>query len=122
MAKYNFNQIIFEGNVTKDPESRFTPDGKQVSNFTVGVNYGDTVTWYRVTAWQKTAEACNTYLKKGAAVLVQGRLTPDSNGNPRVWEGTDGVSHASFEVTAQVVRFLSGKGEQATERDDEVPF
>ena len=121
MAKYNFNQIIFDGNVTKDPESRFTPDGKQVSNFTVGVNYGDTVTWYRVTAWNKTAEACNTYLKKGAAVLVQGRLIPDDDGNPPMWLKKDGTHGASFEVTAQVVRFLSGKNE-TSQTDGDVPF
>ncbi len=65
-------------------------------------------------AWGKTGEICNQYLKKGSKVLVEGRLTADAaTGGPRVWTGQDGSTRASFEVNAQTVRFLSSRGETA---------
>ena len=55
---------------------------------------------------------CNTYVKKGSKVLIEGRLTPDaSTGGPRIWNRQDGSAAASYEVTAQTVRFLSSRGE-----------
>ena len=58
------------------------------------------------------AETCNQYLKKGSKVLVEGRLTADTaTGGPRIWNGQDGEPRASFEVTAQTVRFLSSRNE-----------
>jgi single-strand DNA-binding protein len=58
------------------------------------------------------AETCNQYLHKGSKVLVEGRLTADSaTGGPRIWTGQDGQPRASFEVSAQTVRFLSSRGE-----------
>jgi single-strand DNA-binding protein len=74
----------------------------------------DETTWFRVTAWRRQAEICNEYLQKGRPVLVEGRLNPDENGNPRIWTGNDGVARTSFEVTAQTVKFLpSGRGDAA---------
>jgi single-stranded DNA-binding protein len=76
----------------------------------------------------------NEYLRKGRQVLVEGRLNPDDNGNPRVWTGNDGQARASFEVTAQTVRFLGGRGEggdfgpgedfapSGPPSEDEIPF
>jgi single-strand DNA-binding protein len=62
--------------------------------------------------WGKMAETCNQYLKKGSKVLVEGRLTADAaTGGPRIWTGQDGSPRASFEVTAQTVRFLSSRSE-----------
>ena len=58
---------------------------------------------------------CNQYLSKGSKVLVEGRLSADPNtGGPRVWTGQDGSTRASFEITAQTVRFLSSRGEIPT--------
>ena len=68
--------------------------------------------WFRVSAWGKTAEVCNQYLKKGSKVLVEGRLTPDkTTGGPRIFTRGDGSAGSSFEVTAATVRFLSSRGE-----------
>ena len=116
-----YHVIIVVGNVGKDPSMRYTPSGQAVTSFSVaterkytgqsGEQMKETV-WFRVSTWGKTAEACNNYLKKGSKVLVEGRLTPDkATGSPRIWTKADGSSGASFEITAQNVRFLSARGE-----------
>ncbi len=116
-----FHTIIIVGNVGRDPEMRYTPSGQPVTSFSVATSRKYTASngepvnetiWFRITTWGKQAEICNQYLKKGAKVLVEGRLTPDKNtGGPRIWQRQDGTSGASFEVTAQTVRFLSPRGE-----------
>ena len=116
-----YQTIIIAGNVGRDPEMRYTPSGQAVTSFSVATNRqytnnnGETVKetiWFRVSAWGKTGEICNQYLKKGSKVLVEGRLTADpTTGGPRVWTGQDGSPRASFEVSAQTVRFLSSRAE-----------
>lgn len=116
-----YHQIIIVGNLGKDPEMRYTPAGQAVTSFSVattrqytagnGEQVKETI-WFRVSAWGKQAEICHEYLKKGSKVLVEGRLTPDkTTGGPRVWNKQDGTAGASFEVTANTVRFLSPRGE-----------
>ena len=105
---------------------RYTPAGDPVTTFSVATSrkYGeiDETTWFRVSVWGKQAESCNQYLHKGSKVLVEGRLRPDSNGNPTVFQRKDGTTGASFEVTAENVRFLTAKGEQVESADLDVPF
>ncbi len=116
-----WHTIIVVGNLGRDPEMRYTPSGQAVTSFSVATsrqytaNNGQTVKetiWFRVSAWGKQAETCNQYLKKGSKVLVEGRLQPDqATGGPRIWNRQDGTAAASYEVTAQTVRFLSSRGE-----------
>jgi len=116
-----YHTLIIVGNVGKDPEMRYTPSGQAVTSFSVATNRqyttgnGEQVKetiWFRVTTWGKQAEICNQYVKKGMKVLVEGRLTPDkATGGPRVWTKSDGSAGASFEVTANTVRFLSSRGD-----------
>jgi single-strand DNA-binding protein len=116
-----FQTIILAGNLGRDPEMRYTPSGQAVTSFSVATNRqytnnnGETVKetiWFRVSVWGKMAETCNQYLKKGSKVLVEGRLTADAaTGGPRIWNGQDGSPRASFEVSAQTVRFLSSRNE-----------
>src|SRR5512135_1587143 len=116
-----YHTLIIVGNLGKDPEMRYTPSGQAVTSFPVASNRkytssnGEQVNetiWFRVSAWGKQAETCNQYLKKGSKVLVEGRLTADpATGGPRVWTSQDGSTRASFEVSAQTVRFLSSRGE-----------
>ncbi len=116
-----YHTIIIVGNLGRDPEMRYTPSGQAVTSFSVATNRkytssnGESVNetiWFRVSAWGKQAEICNQYLKKGSKVLVEGRLTPDKNtGGPRIWNKQDGTAAASFEVTAQTVRFLTTRGD-----------
>ncbi len=120
-----FQKVIIVGNLGRDPEMRYTPDGRSVTTFTVATNETWTdndgqrqkrTTWWRVTAWGRTAEACNEYLSKGRTVLVEGRLNPDpETGGPRVWTGRDGEPRASYELTALVVKFLGGRGGETVE-------
>jgi len=116
-----YHTIIIVGNVGKEPEMRYTPAGQAVTSFSVatsrkytsgnGEQVNETI-WFRVSTWGKTAEVCSQYIHKGSKVLVEGRLTPDkATGGPKVWTKQDGTSGASYEVTAQTVRFLS-KNEQ----------
>ena len=132
-----YQTIIIAGNLGGDPEMRYLESGQAVTSFSVAANRnyknsrGEQVketTWFRVSVWGKQAETCNQYLKKGAKVLVEGRLNADQNtGGPRVWTGNDGVSKASFEINASTVRFLSSRPEngsmvQENIVDDELPF
>ena len=99
-----YQTLILVGNLGKDPEMRYTPSGKQVTSFSVATshqytnNNGETVketVWFRVSVWNKQAEVCNQYLKKGSKVLVEGRLTSDpATGGPKVWTGQDGAPRA----------------------------
>lgn len=138
-----FQTVIIVGNLGRDPEMRYIPSGKPVTSFSVATNRqytnnaGETIKetiWFRVSAWDKTAETCNQYLKKGSKVLVEGRLTADpATGGPRIWTGQDGSPRASFEVTAGTVRFLTPRGEgeapaadegagSAPAEDENIPF
>jgi len=115
-----YHKLTIVGNLGKDPEMKYTTDGKAVTTFSVAAsNRKDETTWFRVSTWDKQAETCNQYLHKGSKVLVEGALKADAQGNPRTYERKDGGGWAaSFEVVASSVRFLSGKDEPA----DEVPF
>jgi single-strand DNA-binding protein len=122
-----FHTIIIIGNLGKDPEMRYSPNGQAVTSFSLASNRtykgndGQQVketTWFRITVWGNQAESCNQYLKKGSKVLVEGRLIPDDKGSPRVFQRKDGTYGASFEVNAQTVRFLSSIGE-STEHTEE---
>jgi len=140
-----YHTIIIVGNLGRDPEMRYTATGQAVTNFPVASSYRyvnndgqqvDETTWFRVSVWGKQAESSNQYLKKGRSVLIEGRLRPDSNGSPRVFERQDGTHGASYEVTARTVRFLSTRtdteagmptGEFApdaplSDSDEEIPF
>jgi single-strand DNA-binding protein len=120
-----FHKVILVGNLGRDPEMRYTPGGQAVTTLSVASNrtYTDSsgnqvkqTIWFRVSVWGKQAESCHQYLRKGRQVLVEGRLNPDDNGNPRIWNAQDGTPRASFEVTAETVRFLGTGG-----RDEGVP-
>ena len=131
-----YQKIVIVGNLGGDPESRFTPSGQMVTNFSVATNrqYTDAegqrvkeTVWFRVSAWGRQAETCNQYLRRGSKVLIEGRLTADPNtGGPRLWSGSDGAMRASYEITAQSVNFLSTRAEdeqpQGAPLDDELPF
>jgi single-strand DNA-binding protein len=116
-----YSKIIIIGNLGRDPELRFTPGGDPVTTFSVATSrrYGekDETTWFRVSVLGKQAESCNQYLHKGSKVLVEGRLRPDSNGNPTVFQRKDGTWGASYEITAESVGFLTPKGEDAPVED-----
>jgi single-strand DNA-binding protein len=110
-----YQRIVLVGNLGRNPEMRYTPNGTPVTSFSVATNrkytgsdgqLKDETLWFRISVWGKQAETCNQYLTKGQKVLVEGSLVGDESGGPRVWTGQDGKPRASFEVRAQTVRFL----------------
>ncbi len=125
-----YQKIVIVGNLGRDPEMRYTPSGQPVTNFSMATNRkwtntdgtpGEETIWFRVTAWGKLGETCNQYLSKGRQVLVEGRLRPDpATGGPRVWTRQDGTAGASFEITANTVRFLGGRAEAAAGPEEEI--
>ena len=118
-----YQKLILVGRLGRDPEMRFTPTGQAVTSFSVATDrqYTDQsgkpvkeTVWFRITAWGKLAETCNNFLQKGKLVLIEGRLTVDAKtGGPRTWVGQDGQPRASYEVTANTVKFLSQRSEGA---------
>jgi single-strand DNA-binding protein len=114
-----YNKVILIGNLTKDPEVRYTPQGTPVASFRLAVNQkyksGDEMKqdtlFIDIVVWGKQGETCGQYLNKGSSALVEGRL------QERRWE-SDGQQRSKFEVVAQQVRFLSSKrGTQSGEGD-----
>ena len=125
----SYHTIILVGNLGRDAEMRYLANGKAVTNFSVAVSDGfgeqKRTIWIRVSAWEKTAEACAA-LKKGAKVLVEGRLVADAQtGGPKVYDGKSGPA-ASFEVSANRVVFLSprteGENAPSDAGDTDLPF
>lgn len=113
-----YNKIILIGNLTKDPELRYTPQGTPVASFRIAVNYRykqsddmkQETMFIDNVVFGKQAESCSKYLSKGSSVLVEGRL------QERRWE-SNGQQRSKFEVVAQSVRFLSRRGSQSSEGD-----
>ncbi len=93
----SFNKIILVGNLGRDPELRYTPQGDAVCDFSIATNekrrdkageFQDVTTWFKVTLWRRQAENASKYLTKGKAVYVEGRLQTeewtDRDGNKRL--------------------------------------
>lgn len=124
---YESHTIV--GHLGRDPETRYLPDGRAVCNFSLATSRRmkdqDHTTWWRVSVFGKTAEACGAYLKKGSLVLAEGVLSSDDKGNPRTYTASDGTTKASFELLASSVKFLSAKksdGEQEAEAKEDEPI
>lgn len=115
----HIQKVMYEGFLGADVEMRFTPAGKQVSNFSIGstTQYksadGETVkttTWLRCTAWGKLAEIVNNYCGKGSHVIVEGVLKGDANGRPTIFKPKNGGEpSASFDLSVSAVRIIKGK-------------
>lgn len=128
MASYN--KVTLMGNLTRDPELRYTPQGTPVGQFGVAINRkrGETeeTTFVEIVVWSKQAETCHQFLKKGRLVLVEGRLQQDR------WQAEDGKNRSRLVVVGERVQFLpngNGHGKATAEPEDaeapvgeDVPF
>jgi single-strand DNA-binding protein len=111
----NFNKVILMGNLTKDPEIRYTPSGTPVATLALAVNrrykqgeeLKDEVCYVDIVVFGKQAEHCGQYLSKGHGVIVDGRL------QQRRWETDDGQKRSKHEVVAQTINFLPKRQDQA---------
>ncbi|WP_347246073.1 single-stranded DNA-binding protein [Thermogutta sp.] len=108
----NFNRVILVGNLTRDPEVRYTPSGTAVCDIGIAVNerrksasgeWVDEVVYVDVTLWGRTAEVAGEYLTKGAPVLIEGRLRLDT------WE-KEGEKRSKLRVVAERMQMLGGRG------------
>ncbi len=101
------NKIFLSGNLTRDPEVRYSQAGKAYSRMGIAVNrpYSKekTVDFFNLTAWDKTAEFCGKYLRKGSRVLVEGRLQTST------YENKDGVKVNSFDIWVDNIEFADSK-------------
>lgn len=108
-----WHQTIIVGNLGRDPETRYLPNGDAVCNYSVAVTekwkkdgeQKENTTWYRVSAFGKLAEICAEYLKKGSAVMVIGRM------GSRQWDDKDGNKRETWELRADSMQMLGGKAE-----------
>lgn len=110
----SFNKIIVVGNLGRDPELRYTPQGTAVCNFSMATTekrrdksgeYQDVTTWFRVTLWEKKAEVAAKYLTKGSQVYIEGRIRIDE------WTDRDGNNRFTLEVNGTDMQFVgSGAG------------
>ncbi len=107
----SFNKIILVGNLGKDPELRYTPQGTAVCSFSMATNekrrdksgeFQNLATWFKVTLWGKQAETASKYLAKGRPVYIEGRLRVEE------WTDRDNNARQSLEVNATDMQFLGG--------------
>jgi len=112
----SFNKVIIVGNLGRDPELRYTPQGTAVCNFSMATTekrkdksgeFQDVTTWFRVTLWDKKAEVAAKYLQKGKPVYIEGRLKIDE------WTDRDGKDRYTLDVTATDMQFIGS----ASDRD-----
>lgn len=112
----SFNRIILVGNLGRDPELRYTPQGTPVCSFTLATNERrkdragenqDVTTWFRVTLWGRQAETASQYLSKGRPVYIEGRLRVEE------WTDKDSKQRYTLEVHATDMQFIGGRGDEA---------
>jgi single-strand DNA-binding protein len=139
----SFNKITIIGNLGKDPELRYTPQGVAICDFTMATNekkkdktgkQQEVATWFRITLWRSQAENASRYLKKGSQVYIEGRLSLEE------WTDRDGNLKQTLSVTGTEMQFIGGRADSAavggqydTQRpivpltttgptDDDIPF
>ena len=108
------NKIMLIGNLGKDPDMSYTPQGTPITKFSLAVNRRskdrdtgerrEETTWFNIVAWNQLAETINTYLHKGSKVYIEGRMTS------RKYTDKDGVERTAWEVTANEMEMLDPKG------------
>lgn len=123
------NKVFLTGNLTRDPEVKYTPNGKAVSRMGIAVarrfKNAETgqadVDFFNLTAWDKTAEFCVRYLRKGSRVLIEGRLQTYS------YTGQDGVKRSGVDIQVENIEFAGANkrdgdsGEKYTPKPSSTP-
>ena len=106
------NKAILVGNLGADPELRYTPSGRPVATFRIATTdvwtdangeRQERTEWHRIVAWDRLAEICGEYLRKGSKVYIEGRI------QTRVWEDQNGVQRYTTEIVARDMRMLDTK-------------
>lgn len=119
-----YSKTIVIGNLGSEPELKYLSDGTAVTNFSVASNRrwsdsqtrqpAEETTWFRVSVWGAYAETCHQHLERGRLIYIEGRLRPDpETGGPRLFKRQDETVGASYELVADIVRFLSAREMEA---------
>lgn len=120
----SLNRVQLIGNLTRDPELRYTPSGTAVCSFSIATNRNwttdtgekkDEVEFHRIVAWAKLAEICSQFLTKGRKVFVEGRL------QTRSWTGQDGTQKQTTEIVISDMILLDSRRETEQENGQEPP-
>jgi len=107
----SFNKIIVVGNLGRDPELRYTPQGKAVCDFSIATNekkrdkageMQDVTTWFKITLWERQAENASKYLTKGSSVYIEGRLRLEE------WTDREGNTRQTLAVQGTDMHFIGG--------------
>lgn len=123
MASRSWNRVELIGNLTRDPELRFTPNGAAVCTFGLATNRTyvtegerkEEVDFHRLVAWNKLAELCNQLLKKGAKVFISGRL------QTRTWDAQDGTQRTTTEIVVEDMILLTPKSTGDYVQNGDIP-
>jgi len=124
MAGKSLNKVLLIGNLTRDPELRYTPNGAAVCSLGIATNRSWTTDtgekkeeteFHRVVAWRKLAEICGQYLTKGQKVYIEGHLTT------RKWTTQDGQEKTTTEIVMDDMIMLEGKKFNARESTQQQP-
>ncbi len=117
------NKVILIGNLGKDPELRYTPNGQAVASFPLATSsrwknkneeWQDRTDWHRIVIWGRQAEVCNEFLKKGSPAYIEGRI------QYRSYEDKDGNRRFVTEIVAREMRLLGRKVEETVEEPEEL--
>ncbi len=118
MSSRSLNKVMLIGNLTRDPELRYTPNGTAVCSFGLATNRSwasgeggerkEETEFHRIVAWNKLAELCGQLLTKGRKVYIEGRL------QTRSWEGQDGEKRQATEVVAEDMVLLDSRKDAVT--------
>ena len=107
------NKFIGLGNLTKDPVTRETKNGKTVCSFSLAINnQNNTVTYLDVESWEKVAQNCQRFLKKGRQTLIEGRLQLNT------WKSQSGENRSKLYCIADRVTFLQKSDDKQNNQDD----
>ena len=110
----NYNRVILMGNLTRDPELRYTPSGQAVADIRIAINRRarntdgerrDSATFVDVTAWGRQAEVINEYFAKGRPIFLEGRLRLDQ------WTSQDGQRRSKLRVVLDNFEFITPRGD-----------
>jgi single-strand DNA-binding protein len=120
----SFNRVILVGNLTRDPEIRYVTSGSAVTKFRIAVNPNkrdakpEETMYVDIVAWERLAETCNTYLKKGSPVLVEGRLSIRSYDDAKLRdESGQPIRRQATEVVISGMQMLSSRREDGNSSD-----
>jgi single-strand DNA-binding protein len=110
----SFNKITIVGNLGRDPELRYTPQGHAVASFSLATNekrrdksgeLQDVTTWFKITLWRNQAENATKYLTKGSPVYIEGRLRIEE------WTDRDGNNRYTLDVQATDMQFIGSRSD-----------